>query len=406
MATLYRLANGQLVIDTSLPPGGSVVTLSATNNAVDLVPWYRQLDTSDLTEWHPAKYYTGLPEGTYVVADKSQGNVSIGDNTTGLATSAYGSNNIAFGSNALSVANSGKNYNIAIGKFALENTTTGDNNVAIGYKSLQANLGGTHNIAIGYKAANAVTSGLANIAMGPEALSICTSGYGNFAFGQFALSSLSTGFNNIAIGTNTLAACGGNNNVVLGSDTAQFILGSNNIILGSGGVGNAVTLQGCVIIGPISPGLNHTNEIFIADGVGNLRLSYVNSGNSWQTSAGIKSSSATSGMGYMTGAGGTVTQSGTTKTTGVTLNKICGLITMNAENLAADVAVGFVFTNSSIESDDMVLVMATGNNGHYYTVSSRNIATGSCSIVLRNVSTAARAETVLLNFMVLKSATT
>lgn len=42
----------------------------------------------------------------------------------------------------------------------------------------------------------------------------------------------------------------------------------------------------------------------------------------------------TGGIGYQTGSGGTVTQA-TSKSTAVTLNKLSGRITLNAEALAA-----------------------------------------------------------------------
>jgi hypothetical protein len=46
----------------------------------------------------------------------------------------------------------------------------------------------------------------------------------------------------------------------------------------------------------------------------------------------VKSTSATAGVGYGTGAGGAVTQA-TSKSTGVTLDKVCGEITMNNATL-------------------------------------------------------------------------
>ena len=47
----------------------------------------------------------------------------------------------------------------------------------------------------------------------------------------------------------------------------------------------------------------------------------------------MKSTSDTAGVGYGTGAGGTATQT-TSKATGVTLNKICGTITMDSASLS------------------------------------------------------------------------
>jgi hypothetical protein len=56
--------------------------------------------------------------------------------------------------------------------------------------------------------------------------------------------------------------------------------------------------------------------------------------------ASIKSQGATQGIGYATGAGGTVTQA-TSKSTAVTLNTVTGAITMNNAALAAATIVSF-----------------------------------------------------------------
>jgi len=112
------------------------------------------------------------------------------------------------------------------------------------------------------------------------------------------------------------------------------------------------------------------------------------------------------GLGYGTGAGGTVTQA-TSKTTGVTLNKLSGAITLNASSLAANTAAAFTFTNSTIAASDVVHVsvksgMATGGS---YNVSVDAVNTGSCNISVRNLTAGALAEALVLNFVVIKAAT-
>jgi hypothetical protein len=59
-------------------------------------------------------------------------------------------------------------------------------------------------------------------------------------------------------------------------------------------------------------------------------------------------------LGYATGNGGTVTQA-LNKGTGVTLNKITGEITLNAAGLAANTAVTFTLTNSTIAATDRIV---------------------------------------------------
>lgn len=124
-------------------------------------------------------------------------------------------------------------------------------------------------------------------------------------------------------------------------------------------------------------------------------------------SASIKSSQATTnaGIGYATGAGSTVTQL-TSKSTGVTLNTICGQITMNGAALGATTSVAFTFTNSTIEATDVVIVnLASGNSANSYFVSVDAVSAGSCSISLRNYTAGSLSEAVVLNFAVIKSVT-
>jgi hypothetical protein len=113
-------------------------------------------------------------------------------------------------------------------------------------------------------------------------------------------------------------------------------------------------------------------------------------------------SSGVGGIGYATGAGGTVTQL-TNKNTGVTLNKVTGVITMAAGSLAADAVASFVLTNSTIAATDHVLVSVQGGGtgaGYLCTTVS---AAGSCTVHVRNVSGGALDEQVQLRFTVIKS---
>jgi len=108
-------------------------------------------------------------------------------------------------------------------------------------------------------------------------------------------------------------------------------------------------------------------------------------------------------LGYGTGTGGTVTQA-TSKSTGVTLNKSCGTITLNAASLAAGAAVAFTLTNSVIAAEDVVLVtIKSGATAAGYDVQVEATAAGSCSISIRNRSAGPLAEAVVLNFAVIKS---
>ena len=117
-----------------------------------------------------------------------------------------------------------------------------------------------------------------------------------------------------------------------------------------------------------------------------------------------RSDSATAGVGYATGAGGAVTQL-TSKATGVTLNKVCGTITMDSATLAHQTPVAFTLTNSAIEATDVVAVcVKSGGTAGAYLVSAGAVAAGSCSITLFNCQTSGNlSEAVVLSFAVIKA---
>ena len=129
------------------------------------------------------------------------------------------------------------------------------------------------------------------------------------------------------------------------------------------------------------------------------------------TAAGfIKSTSASGGVGYATGAGGTVTQA-TSRTTGVTLDKICGTITLVAGTIAGHEADEFVLTNSAIAANDVVVVsiksgLAAGT-AKYYRVGVTAVGAGSCTISVGNIDNgtvpAAGTDTPVLSFAVIKA---
>ena len=109
-------------------------------------------------------------------------------------------------------------------------------------------------------------------------------------------------------------------------------------------------------------------------------------------------------LGYSSAAQGTVTQA-TSKSTGVTLNKSMGKITMNAASLAAGASVTFTLTNSTISANDVVIASISGGGtaGAYWPYVSSQ-ATGSAVIGLWNSTGGALAEAVVINFAVIHGA--
>jgi len=121
-------------------------------------------------------------------------------------------------------------------------------------------------------------------------------------------------------------------------------------------------------------------------------------GNLLQTGAGT--------FGFGTGSGGTVTQA-TSKSTGVTLNKDSGQITMNAAALASGATVSFAMSNTRIAASDTVeptildtSVTSTSNYQCWATV--RN---GTLSFNLKNNTAGSLSEAVVINFNIIKGAT-
>ena len=107
-------------------------------------------------------------------------------------------------------------------------------------------------------------------------------------------------------------------------------------------------------------------------------------------------------IGYTAAAQGTVTQA-TSKSTGVTLNKSAGQITMNNAALAATTNVAFTLTNSLISAKDAVIVNVAGGtaSNDTYNCWVSGHGAGTCTIVLRNISGGSLSEAVVLNFAVI-----
>jgi hypothetical protein len=119
---------------------------------------------------------------------------------------------------------------------------------------------------------------------------------------------------------------------------------------------------------------------------------------------GFKASSKTAGFGYATGAGGSQTQA-TSKSQAVTLNAACGQITMNAASLAANTAVSFTLTNSSIAAGDTLnLNHISGGTGGAYLLNAQ-CAAGSAVINVRNLTAGALAEAIVIAFAIVKATT-
>ena len=106
--------------------------------------------------------------------------------------------------------------------------------------------------------------------------------------------------------------------------------------------------------------------------------------------------------GYVAGEGGTVTQA-TSKSTGVTLSKKCGQITMNAAALAADTTVSFTLTNTEIVATDIIILnhVSGGTAGSY--LLNAQAGSGSASINVRNITGGSLSEAIVIGFAIIKA---
>lgn len=103
------------------------------------------------------------------------------------------------------------------------------------------------------------------------------------------------------------------------------------------------------------------------------------------------------GVGYGPGAGGAVTQL-TSKSTAVTLNRRSGLVTLSSVSLAAGAQAEFQVNNTTLaQTDGVIATLQGGNTAGAYQVWVDGVASGSCKVVVKNISGGALAEAVVIN---------
>lgn len=106
------------------------------------------------------------------------------------------------------------------------------------------------------------------------------------------------------------------------------------------------------------------------------------------------------GIGYGTGAGGTVTQL-TSKSTDVTLNKPSGEVLTHNAALAAGASVVFIINNSLVGTYDTSIAVTRNGNYDAKTTITTN---GVIYVKITNVSGSSLSDSVPINFTVLKGA--
>jgi hypothetical protein len=111
-------------------------------------------------------------------------------------------------------------------------------------------------------------------------------------------------------------------------------------------------------------------------------------------------------FGYQTGTGGTVTQA-TSRTTGVTLDKLSGAITLFSASISGHASEEFTVTNNTVAATDVIIVnIKSGATSAQYTTQVTAVSAGSFKIAVQNQSNSATpTESPVLSFVVIKGVT-
>lgn len=163
----------------------------------------------------------------------------------------------------------------------------------------------------------------------------------------------------------------------------------------------ASTVSGATLMG-----YGTTGDVTLKSRAGSDALYVVANSVNVRAKGSLTSDAAAGGIGYATGAGGTVAQgAGSGKATAFTLSKVTGQITTDGANLAADTTVSATWTNTAIAATDVVAInhLSGGTIGAY----SFNVqcGAGTATLSITNRSAGALAEALVLSFVVLKGVT-
>lgn len=167
-------------------------------------------------------------------------------------------------------------------------------------------------------------------------------------------------------------------NVNVTSGTAnpllQFqIAGSTKALIGAAGSGSNIVAGSAVN----SLAMRSAAGVYISGDNGTTASIAISPTNVVTVAGTLVSSNPTGGIGYTTGAGGAVTQA-TSRTTGVTLNKITGAVTLVSAAGSASWQT-FTLTDSAIAATDVVRVTQQSGTDKYE-IFVTNTAAGSCQI--------------------------
>lgn len=406
------------ISDTTMAATGTnkQISLNELREAIINLPNTTFADQTGVIEKNGSRFIHDFNYGNNGTVTTSGGNICVGLNAGNLsmgstATHTYDASYNSFIGAEAGYTNTTGYYNSFIGAYAGWANTTGYGNSFIGPYSGYSNTTGYNNSFIGVSAGENNTTGYYNSFIGVAAgynsgitvtagsfvvgvsYTIITSGTTDFTTIGAANSNPGTVFTATGVGSGTgTAASNTSYNTFVGKSCGQDVLtGGNNSMFGHNtgrgittGTGN--TLLGAGITG-LASGL--TNNIILASG-STARATF--DATDWRFAAPV---------GYATGQGGIVTQI-TSRTTGVTLNKSCGEITLvSAAGTAAWQT--FTVTNSVVAATDTIIVnQKSGTDLNMIHVTA--VAAGSFNISFATTG-GTTTEQPVFNFAIIKGVT-
>lgn len=269
--TGLTISSNKLILDPTIIgngltySGGSISTINflTVNGTLNYIPLFN--GASSLTSSNIYQSSNNILIGT---------TSNIGSKLYVVGTFSFTNDGII---NNINIGRGNSTTNLLFGNNALSGFTPGNYNIAIGDNSLQL-TGGKDNIAIGVSSSVAITSATATVAIGNYAMSTNTTNSNAIAIGYN--SGYRAGVNSISIGAYAGSSIVGNaaNSIAIGFRSGNLSAGSSNIFLGYL-AGTSFTGSYSVFIGGYDSNLSTSNNIFISDGQGNLRLYVPSTGN-------------------------------------------------------------------------------------------------------------------------------
>lgn len=178
-----------------------------------------------------------------------------------------------------------------------------------------------------------------------------------------------------------------------------------NYIIINGSSGDVILTTGTGTTATVKSGNAQT---VVCDGGDVCRACAVTNYGTSLITAGSVRATGTGGVGYTTGAGGTVTQ-GTNRDTAVTINKTCGQITTRSDSLAASGIASFTVNNSTVAAGDSICLSLVSNGASpfaiEYMVYAVGVGGGTFGITYKNLTSAGFTNALVFNFAVIKGAT-